>query len=159
MSLFQMTTPGTASVSPNSALAEVIRTRANIFEMTEAAEKAVLCPKDTGSLPHDLRASIAARIAAKAGDTTLAARYLEKANALALVSDPAKDGGADHALIVQFVDKAANATKDIVSTDIADLQAAGVSDADIVRLCELVAFVAYQLRVVAGLRLLHGQTA
>ena len=40
--------------------------------------------------------------------------------------------------------------------DIADLQAAGVADADIVRLAELNAFLAYQIRVIAGLRLMQG---
>ena len=38
--------------------------------------------------------------------------------------------------------------------DIAALKAAGVGEADIVRLSELAAFVNYQLRVVAGLKLL-----
>ena len=38
--------------------------------------------------------------------------------------------------------------------DIAALTAAGLAEADIVRLAELAAFVNYQLRVVAGLRLL-----
>ena len=43
-----------------------------------------------------------------------------------------------------------------VIEDISKLQAVGVSDADIVRLCELIAFVAYQVRVAAGLRLMNG---
>ena len=38
------------------------------------------------------------------------------------------------------------------------LQGAGISDADIVRLCELNAFLAYQFRLIAGLRLLSGAT-
>ena len=58
-----------------------------------------------------------------------------------------------------FVDKVANDTRNIDAQDIAGLQTAGVSDADIVRLCELVAFLAYQLRVVAGLRLMTGAAA
>ena len=40
--------------------------------------------------------------------------------------------------------------------DIAALQSAGIADADIVRLAELNAFLAYQIRVVAGLRLIGG---
>ena len=58
--------------------------------------------------------------------------------------------------LIPFVDKAANDTKDIMAEDISKLQAVGVSDADIVRLCELIAFVAYQVRVVVGLRLMNG---
>jgi uncharacterized protein YciW len=34
------------------------------------------------------------------------------------------------------------------------LRTAGLDDADIVRLSELIAFVSYQIRVVAGLRLM-----
>lgn len=43
------------------------------------------------------------------------------------------------------------ATKD----DIQTLYEAGVSDADIVRLAELAAFLGYQARLVAGLRLME----
>jgi len=35
------------------------------------------------------------------------------------------------------------------------MSSGGMSDADIVRLCELIAFLAYQIRVVAGLRLME----
>jgi uncharacterized protein YciW len=45
-------------------------------------------------------------------------------------------------------------TKSVVKTDIAALKKAGVSEDDIVRLSELVAFVNYQVRLAAGLKLL-----
>ena len=64
--------------------------------------------------------------------------------------------GEPESTLIPFVDKAANDTKNIVAEDISKLQAVGVSDADIVRLCELIAFVAYQVRVAAGLRLMNG---
>ena len=48
---------------------------------------------------------------------------------------------------------------DIVAEDVTVLQDAGMSDADIVRLCELVAFLAYQTRVIDGLRLMQDFTA
>ncbi len=72
------------------------------------------------------------------------------------LADPAETGKA-HQLetVLAFVDKVANRTRDIVADDVVQLQAAGMSDADIVRLCELVAFLAYQLRVIAGLRLMQ----
>jgi uncharacterized protein YciW len=41
--------------------------------------------------------------------------------------------------------------------DIERLKAAGVEEADIVRLAELCAFLAYQARLLLGLRLLKGQ--
>ena len=39
------------------------------------------------------------------------------------------------------------------------LKAAGVAEADIVRLCELNAFMSYQARVLAGLAILKGASA
>ena len=44
--------------------------------------------------------------------------------------------------------------KDAKEDDISALKSAGLDDADIVRLSELIAFVAYQIRVVIGLRLM-----
>ena len=64
--------------------------------------------------------------------------------------------GEPESTLISFADKAANDTKNILAEDISKLQAVGVSDADIVRLCELIAFVAYQVRVAAGLRLMNG---
>lgn len=155
MTLFQSTAINAANVEETSPLSGVLKSRANIFEMTHTAEHAVLRPKDPGGLSHNLRASLAARIATMEGCEELSAHYLEHATAIGVVSDPAQSGGAEHGLIVAFADKAASATKDIVRADVERLQAAGVSDADIVRLCELVAFLGYQLRVFVGLRLLQ----
>jgi uncharacterized protein YciW len=156
MSLFETTTLLAAGAKGGGQIADAVQTRANIFEMTQAAKDAVLRPKDCGAFPHDLRAALAARIAARAKDMELAQRYAQAAGARTDISDPAQNSGTDDAVLVAFVDKVAGATKDIAADDIAQLQNAGVSDADIVRLCELVAFVAYQVRVVAGLRLMQG---
>ena len=83
----------------------------------------------------------------------MAERHLAGAGETAAIADPStSDGGS--ALPLGFVDKVANDTRDITKDDISDLRAAGMADADIVRLCELLAFIAYQIRVVAGLRLM-----
>ena len=47
--------------------------------------------------------------------------------------------------------------REITAEDIRILQDDGISDADIVRLTELIAFVAYQARLVIGLSLLSGE--
>ncbi|MEM7695485.1 MAG: hypothetical protein AAF318_13615 [Pseudomonadota bacterium] len=136
---------------------DAVTGRANIFEMTAAAEEAVLAPADVGAFPHDMRAALAARMARLNGDEAAAAHYEARMEgpAHAALADPSHPGEGP---LLAFVDKTAAAPKDIVAADIKTLQAAGVSDADIVRLCELIAFMAYQLRVIAGLRLM-GQTA
>ena len=52
-----------AGITTEGGLAAAVEGRAAIFEMTQAAEDAVLRPKDEGPWSHDLRAALAARIA------------------------------------------------------------------------------------------------
>lgn len=160
MSIFEMTTLSVAGIGPDGSVGAAAQTRANIMEATQATEAAVLTPNDAGAFPHELRAALAARMAQSGGELGLATRYMARAGESVALTDPAETGaaeGLEH--IVSFVDKAANHTRDIAAEDIAALQAAGVADPDIVKLCELVAFMAYQLRVVAGLRLMKGAAA
>ena len=140
----------------DGVLEAVIATRANIFEMTQAADDAMLRPKAPGAWPHSLRAALAARIATLNAQTALARHYATGAGDDAALADPAQDGAARGlGPVLAFMDKVAADTRQVVAGDIAALQAAGISDADIVRLAELNAFLAYQIRVVAGLRLLR----
>ncbi|MBV7395047.1 hypothetical protein [Mameliella sediminis] len=153
----QTTALNSADVTPGSAVDAAVQGRANIFEMTQAAEDAVMRPTDTGSFSHALRAALAARIARLNDEPELAARYAKDAGDFATLADPTKDGSAqDLAAITAFMDKVAADTRRVAAPDISGLQAAGIADADIVRLCELNAFLAYQIRVIAGLRLMKG---
>ena len=152
------TIPSISCIEPDSDVARAATSRANIFEMSAVAEQSVLRPKDCGAFGHDLRLALAARVARLAGDDDLATHYLADAGNKATLADP---GVVDANLgsVLAFVDKVANNTRDIAAKDIEGLQAAGISDADIVRLCELVAFLTYQTRVIAGLRLMQGTAA
>lgn len=153
MTIFDTT--ALAGVRPGSATAKAAETRANIFALTQAAEEAVLRPRDTGPWPHALRAALAARIARLNGEAALAERHLAAAGDFAPLADLAQDGAAERlGVVIAFMDKVAVDTRAVVAGDIEALQAAGVADADIVRLAELNAFLAYQLRVIAGLRLM-----
>ncbi len=132
--------------------------RAGILAMTDAAETAVLRPQVPGAWSHALRAALAARCARLCGLDDLAADYAAAASGdpAAALADPAEDGGAlGLAHVTRFMDLVAARPRDVAATDIAELQAAGVTDADIVRLAELNAFLAYRLRLAAGLRLLE----
>jgi uncharacterized protein YciW len=96
-------------------------------------------------------------VARLAADETLATHYLAGAGGHAALADLNETGATQgQAAVVAFVDKVANQTRDVAAEDITGLLEAGVSDADIVRLCELVAFLAYQTRVISGLRLMQG---
>lgn len=133
--------------------------RASVLEKTDAAERAVLAPQDSGAWPADMRAALAARIARLNGQEQVAKRYeaRQQGQGYASLADPASNGGERGlAEVLAFMDKVARSPKDVASDDIAALKAAGTTDADIVRLCELNAFLAYQLRLVAGLKLMTG---
>ena len=147
-------------VAPGSALGKAVEGRANVLEMTDMAEQAVLRPKDAGPWPHTLRSALAARIARLNGEVELAKRYSKDAGTFLALADPNETGEAEGlAEVLAFVDKVTADTRHVVAADISRLQAAGVADADIVRLSELNAFLAYQLRVIAGLRLMKGRSA
>lgn len=149
-----------AGVGDDSALADVVAGRRNIVEMTETAAEAVLRPRDCGAFDHALRAAIAARVARLAEDTGLAEHYLQDAGRYAALADPSEPGtGQGLRAVMGFVDKVANRTRDVAADDIDALKAAGTSDADIVRLCELIAFLAFQIRVIGGLRLMQEAAA
>ncbi len=155
MSLFDTTALSAAGVAPGGSAAKTAEARANIFEMTQAAEDAVLRPRHPGRWPHPLRAALAARIARLNGEDALAERHLTAAGDFAALANPNQDGSAaEHHAVIAFMDKVAARTRAVQAADIAALQAAGIADADIVRLAELNAFLAYQIRVIAGLRLI-----
>jgi CMD domain protein len=153
-----------AGIEPGSQLAQVVAARADIMALTQRTHDAALAPTDPGGLSHAERAALACRIARLNADTDFEAHFkslMEKAgasDAVARISDVGFDGGGDDKLaaLIRHVDLVARAPKDAERGDIERLRAAGIADADIVRLSELVAFVSYQIRVAAGLRLMRG---
>ena len=149
-----------AGIAPGSAVQAALQARADVVAMTSKAAAASLLPEEPGGLSHDERAALAVRVARLHEESGLADHYaklMERAGATAALADPAfkGDGDARLAAVIAYVDLVSLAPKDTVAGDIAALQAAGIGDADIVRLAELAAFLAYQLRVVAGLRLMQ----
>jgi uncharacterized protein YciW len=148
------------SVKPGSALAEAMDKRAEILRLSEAAHDAVLLPRDPGGLSHGLRAALAARMARHNQNEALARHYdalVERAGEPAIASLSAPGTTADDvriAEIVRHADRLTVAPREATRAHIETLRRAGVSDADIVRLSELAAFVNYQVRVIAGLTLI-----
>ena len=155
-SIFNTTALSAAGVSADTSLGRAATMRSNILEMTQDAEEAVLHPKDFGAFDHKLRAALAARIANLNGESELADHYIAEAGTFLPIADP-KNDGVDYDLdsVVSFMDKVAMNTSNVVADDISRLQAAEVSDADIVRLSELNSFLAYQIRLIVGLRLMR----
>lgn len=155
--VFETTVLSMSGLELKSVAGRAVDNRSNIFNMSDAAEEAVLRPKEYGAFEHGMRAALAARIAFLNHEDTLAYKYLEDAGNFKKMANPSYKGETkDLTSILLFMDKVAKDTRNVEAEDIATLQNAHVSDADIVRLAEINSFMAYQIRLIAGLRLMKG---
>ena len=156
------TTLRTAGVQPGSKLAEIVATRSDIMALTQAANEAILNPRVAGGITYAERAALACRMARLSGEQILAEHYAKRLAQVSedatvgRITDPSFSGSGDRRLaaLIRHADLITQSPKSAVRDDIAALRDAGVAEADIVRLAEIIAFVNYQIRVVAGLRLL-----
>lgn len=147
--------------SAGKTVLAALEDRSNILSMTQQAEDAVLRPVESGAWPTALRISLAARIAALNGLPELARHYTdmddsEQYRSLAMPEDDGSSSGLSH--IVSYMDSVAVLPRDIKIDNIRVLQQEGVTDADIVRLTELNAFMSYQVRLVSALTLMSENT-
>ena len=157
--IWSTTAVESSGVEPGTAAGAAVDHRMDIMQMTQTAEDAVLRPADPGAWSHELRLALACRIARLNNADRLAEKYLEMLGAshYAQVADPTvESSNGDLVACLAFTDRVATRPSAITSQDIQVLQAAGIADADIVRLTELNAFLAYQIRLVAGLALIAG---
>ncbi len=120
--------------------------RADLIAASLRNQRAVLAPRIPGGVSHAERRAIAYRIALRNLDVELADRYVSAADAIT--------ADARWSATLRHVDLVTDRPKDATQADIAALLAAGIGEADIVRLSQLIAFVNYQVRVIAGLRLI-----
>ena len=149
-------------IEPGSGLAAAVAKRADIFELTQATHDAAITPVEPGGLPHGLRAAIACRIAKLNANAELERHFLDLVEAVGASAAERRAAGLDFrgedarsVALIRHADLVARDPKSATGRDVAALRQAGVSDADIVRLSELVAFVSYQIRLLAGLKLMR----
>jgi uncharacterized protein YciW len=157
LDIFETVVAKAASISASSALAEVLSGRSDILELTERSHDAALTPEDPGGLTHAERAALACRIAKLNNEEVLARHYQNMiGGGNQAIAETGFDGGDDARLkaLVRHTDLVTLDPKRAASGDVTALQSAGLGDSDIVRLSQLIAFVSYQIRVVAGVRLM-----
>lgn len=149
-----------AGIKPDSAFAAVVKGRADILQLTQATQEAILHPRVAGGIGYAERAALACRIARLNHQKELAAYYAgllpQEDDLSTQIADPAFTGGGERRLtaLLRHVDLVTRTPKEATQADILALREAGIEEADIVRLAEIIAFLNYQSRVIAGLRLL-----
>ena len=137
-----------SGLAPGDPLHTARRFRAKVVEATQASHDALLMQPVPGLSPAD-RLRVAVHACEAAGATSLADHYADL-----LASEDARNAAPSPAL-PEMMRFAARLTTDPRRSDraaLAALKGAGLDDAAIVALAQLVAFLSYQLRVVAGLK-------
>jgi len=151
-------------LGPDSDLLKLRERRGKLKHLTQTSYRAALRPAVPGNFSYAFRAALAARMATLWKADELAAHYraeLDKEGATQELLHVASgdwlpdDGGSRLAAILRHVDLVTLRPKDATRADIEALHAAGLNDRDIVTLAGLIAFVNYQILVVAGLKMLR----
>ncbi len=154
-----------AGLAAGSAVHALRRERPEIVRLSQTSFDAALRPKDPGNFSRAERAALAERMARHFEDARLAATYAELLAAedagpgVRALADPAAPAPSDARLaaILRHVDLVTLTPETATAGDIDRLKDAGLDDRDIVTLAGLIAFVNYQIRVAAGLRMLEAQ--
>lgn len=120
----------------------------------EGAWRELVLPADPGALSLAERAGLAERVATREGDAALAAHYtalLGQAGGVA--PGPRLDA------LLRYADIVAITPEATTRTDIEGMAALGLTSREIVAATQLIAFVPYQVRVLAALRAMMQEAA
>ncbi|MGI4952451.1 MAG: CMD domain-containing protein [Janthinobacterium lividum] len=138
-------------IAPGTGLALLRAERAAIRDHAQGANEALLTPVDPGGVSLAERANLAVLVAELEGEAALAAHF----HALS----PAPAGSARLELLRRYAGTVATRPDQVGQAGIDALSAAGLTARDIVAVTQLVAFVPYQVRLLAGLRAMQGRAA
>jgi len=152
-----------AGLAPDSTLAQLRRQRPDVVRHIQGSDDALFSPADDGGLTRPERAAAALRIATLLRDGALEAHYRARLAALDPSGALAKtvEGKAELTeprwdAIIAHVDLVTRGPGSAERKDIDNLLAAGLSSHAVVSLSQLIAYVNFQSRVLAGLRMLEG---
>ena len=147
----------------SSDLLKLRERRSKLKHLTQTSYLAALRPAEPRNFSYALRAALAARMSALWKAKELHAHYIERL---------AEEGGSDYAsfadpssvlqhadprlqAILNHVDLVTLTPKNATRENIEKLYAVGLDDRDIVTLAGLIAYVNYQVLVVAGLKMMR----
>ena len=151
-----------AALPPDSRLAELRRQRPDVIKHLQGSDDAIFSPQDDGGLTRAERAATALRVATLLRDGTLITHYRARLAALdpsgalagtvegkARVTEPRWDA------VLAHVDLVTRGPGSAERRDVDNLLATGLSSHAVVSLSQLIAYVNFQSRVLAGLRMLR----
>lgn len=154
-----------AEIAPGSPAAELWSQRPEIARYAQGSYAALLEPTDPGGVSQVERELIALRVAALTGATELAAWHRGRLQRLGVASDliaaaerPSDEAGLSvrQAALLRHAERVSRAPAQASQAQLAELSAAGLSPREIVTVAQLIGFLSFQLRALAGLRLLAG---
>lgn len=155
-----------AGLAPASPLALLRRQRPDVVAHLQGSDEAIFAPRDDGGLSAAERAAAAVRIAVLLRDARLQAHYrsrlerLDRGGKLAASVTGTVAGGADARwrTILAHVERVTADPDSARREHIDGLLAAGLSPRAVLALSQLIAYVSFQARVLAGLRVLGGKS-
>jgi uncharacterized protein YciW len=142
-----------AGLADDSPLAALRRQRPELVKHLQGSDDAIFAPVHHGGLTRPEREACALRVASLLRDAVLEEHYRRRMIALG-ESHPLN--GARGACILAQVDRVTMDPADATKADIDTLLNAGLSPHAVVSLSQLIAYVNFQSRVLAGLRMLKG---
>lgn len=152
-----------AALTADFPLGRLRRERPDVVQHLQGSDDAVFKPADDGGLTRAERAAVALRIAELLRDDVLIKHYRTRLAAL----DPSGaltktvDGGSRITegrwdAIIAHVDLVTRGPGSATRDDIETLTSVGLSSHAVVSLSQLISYVNFQSRVLAGLRMLKG---
>ncbi len=141
-----------AGLAPDSPVAVLRRQRPDFVRHGQGSYDVLITPADPSGVSLAERAAVALRVASIEQDATLTAHYRARLRDV---------GGSETgetprlAAILRHVTLITGTPGAATKADLDALLAAGLQPRDIVAIAQIVAFVSYQVRVTAGLRLLQ----
>ena len=156
-----------AGLAPDSRVATLRRQREAFVRHTQGSHDVLITPADPAGVSLTERAAAALRVATIEGDAALSAHYRSRLQEIGAdtTTIAAAEGGSGAAVvsprlasILRHVDMITRTPGAADPAHLDALRDAGLAPRDIVTITQIVAFVSYQTRVVAGLRLLGGRS-
>jgi uncharacterized protein YciW len=135
-------------LTADSAVAALRRQRPDFVRYTQGSHDVLIAPTDPGGVSLVERAAVALLVASIERDAALVAHYQARLDELG-GERPARLG-----TILEHVTLVAGSPGAATRAGLERLAGVGLSPRDIVVVTQIVAFVSYQARVVAGLRAL-----